>query len=50
MGSVLEAAGLTYSNVVKTTILLLLANINDFVALNKIYAEYFKADPPAHST
>ena len=48
MGSVLEAAGLTYSHVVKTTVLL--ADINDFAALNKIYTEYFKADPPARST
>ena len=48
MGLVLEAAGLTYDNVVKNTVLL--ADINDFAVLNKIYGEYFKIDPPARST
>lgn len=37
IGYVLEEAGLTYNNVVKTTVLL--ANINDFTAFNEIYAE-----------
>jgi len=49
MGSVLKAAGgCTYSNVVKNTVLL--ADINDFALLNKIYADYFKEDPPARTT
>ncbi len=37
MGHVLTEAGLTYNNVVKTTVLL--ADINDFAAFNAIYAE-----------
>ena len=48
MSSVLEAAGLTYDNIVKNTVLL--ADINDFAVLNKMYADYFKIDPPARST
>ncbi len=47
MGNVLEAAGCTYNNVVKNTVLL--ADINDFAALNRIYGEFFKTDPPARS-
>jgi 2-iminobutanoate/2-iminopropanoate deaminase len=48
IGSVLEAAGLSYNHIVKNTVLL--ADINDFAALNKIYGEFFKTDPPARST
>ena len=48
IGSILEAAGLNYSHIVKNTVLL--ADINDFAALNKIYAEFFTTDPPARST
>ena len=48
MGNVLSEAGLTYNNVVKTTVLL--ADINDFATLNKIYAEYFATNYPARST
>lgn len=45
LGSVLEEAGLTYGDVVKTTVLL--ADIADFGAMNAIYAEYFTEDKPA---
>jgi reactive intermediate/imine deaminase len=48
LGTVLEAAGCTYRDVVKTTVLL--ADINDFAMLNKIYGDFFKEDPPARST
>ncbi len=48
IGYVLEAAGLTYNNVVKTTVLL--ADINDFSVLNGIYAEFFTSKHPARST
>lgn len=50
LGSVLKEAGLSYSNVVKTTIFL--ADINDFAAVNEIYGGYFPAGsiPPARST
>ncbi|MBE6929777.1 MAG: Rid family detoxifying hydrolase [Clostridia bacterium] len=43
LGEVLAAAGLSYANVVKTTVLL--ADIADFAAVNSVYAEYFVADP-----
>jgi 2-iminobutanoate/2-iminopropanoate deaminase len=48
IGNVLREAGLTYNNVVKTTVLL--ADINDFATLNRIYAEYFTTNYPARST
>jgi len=47
LGAVLKAAGMDYSNVVKTTCLL--ANIQDFAAFNAIYAEYFQDALPARS-
>uniref|UniRef100_A0A7R9YUQ5 Uncharacterized protein n=1 Tax=Chlamydomonas euryale TaxID=1486919 RepID=A0A7R9YUQ5_9CHLO len=49
MGAVLEAAGASYANVVKTTILL--ADMGDFAKVNEIYGKYFPADsPPARAT
>ena len=45
--AVLEAAGLTMADVVKTTVFL--ADINDFAAINEIYTEYFTGDTPARS-
>lgn len=45
--AVVEAAGLTLANVVKTTVFL--ADINDFAAINAIYAEYFTGEAPARS-
>jgi 2-iminobutanoate/2-iminopropanoate deaminase len=47
IGEILKAAGYGYENVVKTTCLL--ANISDFADMNKVYAEYFKENPPARS-
>ncbi len=38
----LEAAGLGYGDVVKTTVLL--ADINDFVAVNEVYARFFTGE------
>ncbi len=46
--AVLDAAGSSLAQVVKTTIFL--ADMNDFAAVNSIYAEYFGDDPPARST
>ena len=49
IGAVLGAAGLTFADVVKTTIFL--ADMNDFAAVNAIYAEAFDGtNPPARST
>ncbi len=45
--AILDAAGLTLDNVVKTTVFL--ADINDFAAMNEVYAEAFKAPYPARS-
>lgn len=47
IGAVLNASGLEYSNIVKTTIFL--TNMSDFGAVNEIYAGYFKDAPPARS-
>ncbi len=47
IGAVLEAAGLTFSNVLKTTVFL--ADIADFNAVNEVYAGYFKQPYPARS-
>lgn len=44
----LEAAGYTLDDVVKTTVLL--DDINDFAAVNAIYATYFVENKPARST
>lgn len=47
VGAILGAAGLGYSDVVKTTVLL--ADIADFKAMNAVYAEYFTEDQPARA-
>ena len=43
VGAVLEAAGVGYDNVVKTTCFL--ADMADFVAFNEVYAKYFTSKP-----
>ena len=46
--AILEAAGLTMDNVVKTTVLL--QNMGDFAAMNAVYAEFFtEGQYPARS-
>ena len=45
--TILEAAGAGLDTVVKTTVFL--ADMDDYGAVNQIYAEYFTADPPARS-
>ena len=45
--AVLAAAGMTCADVVKTTVFL--ADINDFAAINAIYARYFTGEAPARS-
>lgn len=47
LGAILAEAGMGYSDVVKTTVLL--ADIKDFGAFNAVYAEYFKESLPARS-
>ena len=46
--SVLDAAGLGFDDVVKTTIFL--ADVNDFAAVNAVYAKFMPTPPPARST
>ena len=43
----LESQGLTFANVVKTTVFL--DNIDDFTTVNEIYAQYFTEPFPARS-
>lgn len=47
IGAVLTAAGMSYGDVVKTTVFL--ANMEDFGVVNAIYASYFSEEPPARS-
>ena len=47
IGGLLEAAGTDYDHVIKTTCFL--DDINDFVAFNEIYAEYFPGSKPSRS-
>jgi len=46
--AILTAAGLTFDEVVKTTIFL--KNMDDFAKVNEVYGESFDKDPPARST
>lgn len=46
--AVLEAAGSSLDNVVKTTVFL--TSMSNFTAMNEVYATYFGDEPPARST
>jgi 2-iminobutanoate/2-iminopropanoate deaminase len=46
--AILEASGVSLNHVVKTTVFL--KDLNDFTAMNEVYARYFIAAPPARST
>ena len=48
LSKVLEAAGTGLERVVKTTVFL--ADMDDFAAMNEVYARFFKENPPARST
>ena len=45
--TILTEVGVSFENVVKTTVFL--TDMNDFAAVNDIYAQYFTADYPARS-
>ncbi len=45
--AIVEEAGMTLANVVKTTVFL--TDMGDFAAINKIYADYFQGETPARS-
>lgn len=46
--AVLQAAGMDFSHVVKTTIFM--QDLANFSKVNEIYGSYFEADPPARET
>ena len=45
--AILAQAGLTMDNVIKTTVFL--KDMNDFAAMNEVYATFFPGNPPARS-
>ena len=48
LSGILEAAGSSLDCVVRTTVYL--ADMNDFVAMNEVYATYFSSPAPARAT
>ena len=48
ISALLRAAGATFANVVKTTVFL--TDMNEFAAMNAVYATYASVPPPARST
>lgn len=48
VGALLRAAGLSFSDVVRTTVFL--ADMNDFTAMNDAYSSFFSEPYPARST
>ncbi|MBU1821712.1 MAG: Rid family detoxifying hydrolase [Bacteroidetes bacterium] len=48
IGYILTAAGLSYSNIVKSSIFL--KNMDDFGLVNEVYGAYFESEPPARET
>ncbi|MCK5028863.1 MAG: RidA family protein [Bacteroidales bacterium] len=47
IGAILEAAGYTFDNVVKSTCLL--SDMDNFQAMNEVYGGYYKENPPARA-
>jgi 2-iminobutanoate/2-iminopropanoate deaminase len=48
LSAVLEAAGTSLANVMKTTVFL--KSMDDFAAMNAVYSSYFQESAPARST
>jgi 2-iminobutanoate/2-iminopropanoate deaminase len=48
LGNILEAAGSSLEDVIKTTVFL--TDMNDFARMNAIYGEFFQNNPPARTT
>lgn len=48
LGAILEAAGASFDQVVKTTIFL--RDMADFAAMNEVYGSYFASPAPARAT
>ena len=47
IGAILEAAGYTFKDVVKSTCLL--SDMDNFAAMNEVYGSYYKENPPARA-
>ena len=47
IAAILEEAGYTFEDVVKSTCLL--SDMNDFAGMNKVYGRYYKDNPPARA-
>ncbi len=47
IGAILEAAGYSFSDVVKSTVFL--KDMNDFAGMNEVYARYYSDNPPARA-
>ncbi len=47
IGAILNAAGLNYSNVVKSTCLL--SDMDNFAAMNEVYSRYYTSEMPARA-
>ncbi|MDP4292159.1 MAG: RidA family protein [Bacteroidota bacterium] len=47
IGAILEAAGFSFSDVVKSTCLL--SDMNNFAAMNEVYGKYYPSNPPARA-
>ena len=48
IGEILKAGGASFDHVVRTTVFL--ADMNDFAAMNDVYATYFTSPAPARAT
>jgi 2-iminobutanoate/2-iminopropanoate deaminase len=48
VGAILEAAGVSFDHVVRTTVFL--TDMNDFAAMNEVYATCFSSPAPARAT
>jgi 2-iminobutanoate/2-iminopropanoate deaminase len=48
LSAILTASGSRFDQVLRSTVFL--KNMDDFAAMNAVYAKYFKAEPPARST
>lgn len=48
IGEILKAGGASFDQVVRTTVFL--ADMNDFAAMNEVYATYFTSPAPARAT
>ena len=48
LAAVLSGAGLGFDDIVKTTVFLV--DMDDFQAMNQVYAKHFTSEPPARTT